>query len=84
MRATLKGKSEGPLIALRADMDALSVREETGLPFASQNEGVMHACGHDMILAAALILQKLWQKEQRMQKISGQAPVLFEPAEEIG
>ena len=83
--ATLKGKSEGPLIALRADMDALSVREETGLPFASQNEGVMHACGHDMILAAALILAKIVAEEQRMQEsFPVRLRFLFEPAEEIG
>ena len=45
--ATLKGGKPGPMVALRADIDALSVKEATGLPYASQNPGVMHACGHD-------------------------------------
>jgi len=43
----LRGKSEGKTILIRADMDALTVKEQTGLEFASENEGVMHACGHD-------------------------------------
>lgn len=42
------GKGPGKCVAFRADIDALPVHEETGLPFASQNEGVMHACGHDL------------------------------------
>ena len=46
--ATIQGAQPGPMVALRADMDALSVTEATGLPYASQNPGVMHACGHDM------------------------------------
>ena len=45
---------EGPCVAIRADMDALPIAEETGLPFASENPGVMHACGHDVHLALAL------------------------------
>ena len=79
--ATLKGKSEGPLIALRADMDALSVREETGLPFASQNEGVMHACGHDVHMA--ILLETVLRLLQRRDDLFGSVRILFQPSEEL-
>ena len=58
----LHGKLPGKTVLLRCDMDALPVNEETGLPFASENQGVMHACGHDghttILLGAAKILYK--------------------------
>ncbi|MBI4830556.1 MAG: amidohydrolase [Candidatus Lindowbacteria bacterium] len=50
----LRGGAPGRTIGIRADMDALPIEEETGLPFASQNKGVMHACGHDGHVAMAL------------------------------
>lgn len=58
--ADLPGVADGPIVALRADTDALPVHEETGLSFSSQNDGVMHACGHDghtsMLLGATELL----------------------------
>lgn len=69
-----------PVVALRADMDALPIQEESGLPFASQRPHVMHACGHDghtsMLLAAAKALKGM---ESRLQ---GTVRLLFQPAEE--
>jgi amidohydrolase len=60
IHGSMPGKDGGRCIALRADIDALPVQEETGLPFASETDGVMHACGHDMhasmLLGAAKIL----------------------------
>ena len=62
LTATIHGGKPGKTVALRADIDALPVKEETGLPFASHNEGKMHACGHDnhmaMLLGAAKILNE--------------------------
>jgi amidohydrolase len=64
--ALLRGGRPGPVVALRADMDGLPVREETGLPFASQatgeyegnKTGVMHACGHDTHIAILLATRR--------------------------
>jgi hippurate hydrolase len=77
----LPGPADLPAIALRADLDALPIHEETGLPFASVHEGIMHACGHDghtsMLLGAAELLS---------QETTLPAPVrlIFQPAEERG
>ena len=70
----------GRCIAIRADMDALPVTEETGLPFASENHGVMHACGHDVHMALALG-SAAWFSQNR-DKWHGTVKWLFEPAEE--
>lgn len=79
--ADLRGGREGPLIALRADMDALPVTEETGLPFSSEHPGVMHACGHDVhttvLLGAARILA------ERRAELCGTVRFIFQSAEEI-
>ncbi|HDZ24667.1 MAG: amidohydrolase [Deltaproteobacteria bacterium] len=76
----MKGVSSGKTLMIRADMDALMVKEETGLDFASTHEGVMHACGHDghmsMVLVAATILSQI--KEH----LRGNIKFLFQPAEE--
>ncbi len=78
----VKGRGEGKVVALRADMDALPLEEKTGLPFSSKIKGVMHACGHDthvaMLLGAAAILKK------HQSEIGGHVKLIFQPAEENG
>lgn len=78
--ALIKGDHPGPTVALRADMDALPVTEETGLPFSSKNQGVMHACGHDshtaMLLGTAKVLTEM------RDEIHGKVKLIFQPAEE--
>ena len=75
------GAKPGKCIFLRADIDALSVKEESGVEFASENEGFMHACGHDnhaaMLLGAAKILNSI------KDELCGTVKVLFQPAEEL-
>ena len=82
IKAVLKGGKPGPVVALRADMDALPVEERNDLPFRSQVAGVMHACGHDthvaMLLGAAAILSKI------RADLSGTVVFFFQPAEEGG
>lgn len=79
--AVIRGKKPGRVIGLRADMDALPVQEESGLPYASEVPGVMHACGHDFhtacMLGAALLLK------ERENELAGTVKVIFQPAEEI-
>lgn len=79
--ADLRGGKPGRTIALRADMDALPIEEESGEPFASHRPGVMHACGHDahtaMLLGAARLLM------ERREAIAGNVRLLFQSAEEI-
>ncbi|RDU38134.1 amidohydrolase [Neobacillus piezotolerans] len=78
---TIKGGKPGKTIGLRADFDALPIKEETGLPFASKNEGVMHACGHDghtaymMVLADCLI--------QLKDELPGTIKIIHQHAEEV-
>jgi amidohydrolase len=79
--ARIPGTRSGvPVVALRGDIDALPITEETGLPFASRNPGVMHACGHDMhaawTVAAGMLLAK--------RPAEGEVRLVFQPAEEVG
>ncbi|MDX1449278.1 MAG: amidohydrolase [Acidimicrobiia bacterium] len=71
--------TEGPLVVFRADLDALPITEPRGLPFASENEGVMHACGHDAHTAITLGLALAWAE------VGGDRRVrfLFQPSEEV-
>ena len=78
--ATVRGASEGKIIALRGDMDALPIQEESELPYKSCKPGVMHACGHDghtaTLLGTAAVLHQL------RDQFSGTVRFLFQPAEE--
>ena len=78
--ATLRGGKPGPIILLRADMDALPMQENTGLSYSSQNEGSMHACGHDahtaMLVGAASLLAR------RRFSLQGTVKFFFQPGEE--
>jgi amidohydrolase len=78
----IEGSFEGPTIALRADMDALPIKEETGLPFASVNPNIMHACGHDFHMAAVLATGILLNKHKNL--LGGKIKLIFQPAEENG
>lgn len=77
---TIKGSQLGKTIAIRADFDALPIQEETGLPFASKNEGVMHACGHDGHTAYMLVLAETLAEVK--DQIKGTIRVIHQPAEE--
>lgn len=75
-------KEKKVMAVLRAEMDALPIREQTGLPYASVNQGCMHACGHDAIMAVAMVLAKIVAEE--VDSFPVRVRFLFEPAEEIG
>ena len=76
----LTGDKAGKTVALRADMDALPITECTDLPYASENQGVMHACGHDFHMTAALGAAKLLSKQKN--ELCGTVQFVFQPDEE--
>lgn len=76
----LEGGHPGPTLAIRADMDALKVTEETGLPFASKHPGRMHACGHDGHTAIALGTAEILASHR--EQLQGNVKFIFQPAEE--
>lgn len=81
VKVVVRGNRPGPTVALRADIDALPITEETGLPFSSVRPGVMHACGHDahtaMLMGAARALVTL------KGDFPGNIVLIFQPAEEV-
>ena len=78
--ADIQGSTPGKTVAIRADMDALPIEEQSGVSYSSQNPGIMHACGHDshvtMLLGAAHYLA------QHRDAFKGTVRLLFQPAEE--
>ncbi|MGE5672633.1 MAG: M20 metallopeptidase family protein [Mycobacterium leprae] len=81
VKAVLQGGQPGPTVALRADIDALPIQEETALPFASTNDGVMHACGHDVHTATLLATAKALKAIAS--ELAGNVVFIFQPAEEV-
>lgn len=78
--AIIRGGKSGKTIALRADIDALPMEENSGLPFASKNQGVCHSCGHDINTAYLLLVGKVLQGCR--EELAGNVRLLFQPAEE--
>lgn len=80
--AEIIGNSTSKILALRADIDALPINEETNLEFKSINSGVMHACGHDVHTASLLGAARILYKNK--DKLNGSVKLIFQQAEEIG
>lgn len=80
--ATLAPQAKGRHIALRADIDALPIHESSGVAWSSENEGFMHACGHDG--HTATLFAALWWLKAHESELPGPVTVLFQPAEEGG
>ncbi len=78
--AEVTGAHPGPIIAIRCDIDALPIQEQTDLPYKSETDGIMHACGHDFhttaMLGAAVLLKR------REKELGGSVRIIFQPAEE--
>jgi amidohydrolase len=79
--ARIEGEdSDGPVIALRSDMDALPILEQTGLEYTSTNDGVMHACGHDIHMASLLGTIRILNEMKK--HLKGKVLFIFQPGEE--
>lgn len=79
--AEIDGIESGKIVALRADMDALEMEEETEISFKSKNKNVMHSCGHDSHMTFLLGAAKLLNENK--EKIKGKVKLVFQPAEEL-
>lgn len=80
LRVVIDTKKPGKTIALRADFDALPIHEETGLPFASRHDGVMHACGHDAHTAYLMVLADILNEKK--DNLRGKIVIIHQHAEE--
>ncbi|MGH7719377.1 MAG: M20 metallopeptidase family protein [Gemmatimonadaceae bacterium] len=79
--ARMPGRSrDAPTVAIRGDIDALPIQEATGLPYASEHDGVMHACGHDVHASWAVGAAMLLRREPA----AGDVMIVLQPAEEVG
>ncbi|MEA4891605.1 MAG: amidohydrolase [Peptococcaceae bacterium] len=78
----IKGKEDQPVLALRADIDALEITERTGADYSSRHEGLMHACGHDAHASALLVAAKILSAHK--DELEGTVKLIFQPAEEVG
>ena len=77
---TISSDRPGPVLAIRADMDALPIQEENDVPYCSEHEGIMHACGHDG--HSAIALGTVYYLSQHRQDFRGTVKIIFQPAEE--
>lgn len=78
--AVIRGEKKGPVQALRCDIDALPIREESDLSYASECEGKMHACGHDFHIVSGIGCAILLNEKK--EELSGTVKIIFQPAEE--
>src|SRR5919202_1117699 len=78
--ATIASNRPGPVLAIRADMDALPIQEENDVAYCSQHDGIMHACGHDGHIAIAL--GTAYYLSQHREDFTGTVKIIFQPAEE--